>query len=150
MAATLTSILLHITFSTKHRERMIPLDLRPDLYRFIGGVCRDMHSPLLHAGGVEDHVHLLVSLSKTVTVSDLLLNVKRPSSTWAKNQRPGMHGFGWQDGYFAFSVGHDGIGAVRSYFDTQEEHHKAVGFQDEILAFLKKYHVEYDPRFLWD
>ena len=150
MAATLTSILLHITFSTKHRERSIPLDLRADLYRFIGGACRDMQSPLLHAGGVEDHVHLLIRLSKTVAVSDLLLNIKRPSSTWAKNQRPGMHLFAWQDGYFAFSVGHDSIGAIRAYMDNQEEHHKNVSFQDEMLAFLKKYEVDYDPRFLWD
>lgn len=123
MAATLTSILLHITYSTKHREPIIPLDLLPDLFAYTGGICRDMHSPLLHAGGVADHVHLLVSLGKTAAVSDLMLNVKRATSSWIKNQQADVHSFAWQDGYFAFSVGHDDVPAVRAYLDRQAEHH---------------------------
>lgn len=150
MAATLTSILIHATFSTKNRVPMIPLDLRSDLYAFIGGVCRDLKSPLRHAGGVEDHVHLLISLSKTLSIADLMMNTKRASSGWMKNQRPGLHTFGWQDGYFAFSVGHDSVDAVKAYFDRQEEHHKTVDFKQEVLGFLAKYEVEYDPDHLWD
>lgn len=150
MGATLTSILLHITFSTKGREPTIPLDLRPELFQYMGGVCRDMHSPLLHAGGVPDHVHLLISLGKSTAVADLMMHAKRSTSSWIKNQRPGLATFAWQDGYFAFSIGHDSIDAVRTYLDNQEEHHRTTGFKQEVLAFLTKYNVEYDAKYLWD
>ena len=150
MAATLTSVLLHFTFSTKHRESLIPVDIFPELFAYMGGVCRDMKSPLLHAGGVADHVHLLVSLGKTVAYADLMMHVKRASSMWIKNARPGLSQFAWQDGYFCFSVGHDAIDDVRAYFDRQAEHHRTRGFQEEMLAFLKKYGVEYDPKYLWE
>lgn len=150
MAATLTSILLHVTYSTKNRESLIPTDLLPDLFAYTGGICRDMHSTLLHAGGVTDHVHLLISLGKTVAVSDLMLNIKRGTSVWIKNQRPGLHEFAWQDGYFAFSIGHDSIDAVRAYLDCQADHHENIDFKAETLAFLSKYHVPHDPKYLWD
>jgi putative transposase len=104
----------------------------------------------LHAGGVADHVHLLVSLGKTVAVSELLQNVKRASSGWMKNERSGLHSFAWQDGYFAFSIGHDDVDAVRAYFDRQAEHHRKVDFKEEVLAFLKKYGVKYEERYLWE
>ena len=107
MAATLTSILVHVTFSTKHRQKLIPADLNPELFQYIGGVCRDLKSPLLHAGGTDDHVHLLVSLGKTESISDLMLHVKRASSVWIKNARPGLATFAWQDGYWARSCDPD-------------------------------------------
>jgi len=150
MAATLTSILLHVTFSTKHREPLIPHDLLPELFQYIGGVCRDMKSPLLHAGGMPDHVHLLISLGKTELIAGVMLHAKRASSSWIKNARPGLATFAWQDGYFAFSVGHDDLEAVKTYFDRQEQHHQAKGFQEEVVAFLTKYGVAYDPAHLWD
>ena len=150
MATTLTSILVHITFSTKDRQRTLPSDLLPELFAYTGGVCRDMRSALLHAGGVEDHVHLLVSLGKTTAVADLMMHVKRATSMWVKNQRPGLHAFAWQDGYFAFSIGHDGLDAVRAYLDGQREHHARIDFKSEMVAFLAKYKVKYDPRYLWD
>jgi REP element-mobilizing transposase RayT len=95
-------------------------------------------------------VHLLVSLGKTTAVSDLMLNVKRATSSWMKNQSAGTHAFAWQDGYFAFSVGHDSIDAVRAYLDRQAEHHAHTDFKAEILAFLTKYGVSYDPKYLWE
>lgn len=149
MAATLTSILVHTTFSTRNREPTIPRDLLPDLFQYMGGVCRDLKSPLLCAGGMPDHVHLLISLGKTESIADVMMHAKRSSSAWIKNARPGLSTFAWQDGYFAFSVGHDAIDAVRTYFRGQEEHHRTRSFQDEILAFLAKYDVAYDPEYLW-
>lgn len=82
MASTLTSLLIHITFSTRSREPLIPESAEADLYAYVGGICRNMNSPLIAMGGTTDHVHMLVSMSKTVALSDLLLNVKRDSSKW--------------------------------------------------------------------
>jgi REP element-mobilizing transposase RayT len=150
MATTLTSILIHAAFSTKNRDPLLPIDLLPDLFEYGGGICRDLHSPLLHAGGVTDHVHLLITLGKTTSIADLMMHLKRGTSTWIKNQRPGLQMFGWQDGYFAFSIGHDSIDAVRAYFDRQAEHHRHIDFKGEMTAFLAKYGVQHDPQYLWD
>jgi REP element-mobilizing transposase RayT len=147
MATTLTSVLIHVTFSTKDRAPTIPLDLRGELWAYMGGVCREMKSPLRHAGGVQDHVHLLISLGKTVCLADLMMHVKRASSSWMKHHVPQ---FSWQDGHFAFSVGHDRVDAIRAYFDGQESHHRTVDFKEEVLGFLAKYQVAYDPAHLWD
>jgi REP element-mobilizing transposase RayT len=150
MANTLTSILIHVTFSTKNREPMITKEVRPALFQYVGGVCREMKCVLMHAGGVSDHVHLLISLDKTVCVSDLMMHVKRASSSWMKNNRAGQHLFAWQDGYFAFSVGHDDVERVRTYFDGQEEHHAKTDFKTEMEMFLKKYGVEFDAKYVWN
>ena len=106
MASTLTKLLMHVTFSTKDRLPLIAPDAEPDLFAYIGGICRRMESPLLTVNGVPDHVHLLVSLAKTVSLSELLLNIKRDSSKLMKERAPG---FGWQDGYFGFSIGESGV-----------------------------------------
>ncbi len=150
MASTLTRILIHITFSTKHREPIIPVSIEPDLYAYIGGICRRMDSPLLAMNGPADHVHLLVGLSKTVALSDLLLNVKRDSSTWIKDSEPSLANFSWQQGYFAFSIGESGLDALHAYIANQKEHHKTIDFKDEVRAFLRKYGIEWNERYVWD
>lgn len=150
MAATLTSILIHVTFSTKQRQPLIASDMRPELFQYMGGVCRDMKCVLMHAGGVADHVHLLVSLDKTVAVSDLMMHVKRASSAWMKNSRAGQQLFAWQEGYFAFSIGHDDVAQVRAYLDGQETHHAKYDFKAEMTAFLDKYGVAFDPQYVWE
>jgi len=150
MASTLTRLLIHITFSTKNRIALIPEAIEPDLYAYIGGICRRMESPLLAMGGVADHVHMLVSLGKTVALSDLMLNVKRDSSKWIKEKDTTLGAVGWQDGYFAFSIGESGVDALRAYIAKQKEHHKTIDFKDEVRAFLRKYGIEWDERYIWE
>ena len=148
MASTLTRILLHVAFSTKEREAMIPEVVEPALYAYIGGICRRMESPLLAMGGTNDHVHMMVSLSKTVTVADLMMHVKRDSSKWM-HARDDVAAFEWQDGYFAFSIGESGVEALRAYIAGQKEHHRSVGFVEEVKVLLRKYGVEWDERYAW-
>ena len=150
MASTLTKILIHITFSTKDRAPLIPEAREPDLYAYIGGVCRRMGSTLVAMGGVPDHVHMLVGLSKTVALSELLLNIKRDSSKWMKEQDPSLSSFAWQDGYFAFSIGESGVEALRAYIANQKQHHNTTDFKDEVRAILRKYAVEWDERYVWE
>ena len=109
MASTLTKILLHIVFSTKHREDLIAPEFESDLFAYMGGICRRMDSSLDLAGGTANHLHLLVNLGKTVALSDLMMNLKRDSSKWLKDQSASMREFHWQDGYFAFSIGQSGV-----------------------------------------
>jgi REP element-mobilizing transposase RayT len=105
----------------------------------MGGICRNIKCVLVGAGGVEDHVHLLVRRHPTVCESDLMRDVKANSSSWMKEFVPG---FGWQDGGGAFTVGPQDIDSVLSYLATQEEHHRKVDFKTEYVSFLKKYNIE--------
>ena len=147
MASTLTRNLLHVTFSTKRREPLIPASLEHDLYAYTGGICRNMNSWLIAAGSTSDHIHLLVVLAKTVSLSELMLNVKRDTSKWMKASAPT---FAWQDGYFAFSIGESGVEPLRTYFANQKEHHATRDFREEVRLFLSKYGMEWDERYVWD
>ncbi|MBL1215958.1 MAG: IS200/IS605 family transposase [Planctomycetes bacterium] len=150
MASTLTKLLIHITFSTKNRAQLILPEVEHDLYAYVGGICRNAHSPLLAIGGTADHIHLLVKLGKTTALSDLLLGIKRDSARWVNENRLLEKPLHWQRGYFAFSIGQSGVMALRTYIANQKEHHKSMAFKDEVRAFFRKYGVEYDDKYVWD
>ncbi|MCX5690848.1 MAG: IS200/IS605 family transposase [Planctomycetota bacterium] len=149
MAATLTKILLHITFSTKHRRELITPRVEPDLYAYVGGICRNLDSKLITINGPADHVHLLVNLSKRVSLADLLMNIKRDSSRWMHDVGR-VSDFAWQTGYFGFSIGESMVDAVKAYIANQKEHHKTVDFRDEMRGLMRKYGMEWDERYVWD
>jgi|ERR1051325_8352570 REP element-mobilizing transposase RayT len=150
MSSTLTKVLLHIVFSTKHREDILPQQIEDDLYGYIGGVCRRMDSQLKVAGGTANHLHLLVNMGKTVSLSDLMLNIKRDSSKRVKELAPALGRFHWQDGYFAFSIGESGVEDLTAYIRRQKEHHQRLDFRDEVRGLLERYKVEWDEAFVWD
>ena len=102
------------------------------------------------AGGMPDHVHLLVSLSRESSVSDTLRQIKGGSSKWIHETFPDLGGFAWQAGYAAFAVSYSHIETVKQYIATQAEHHRTVTFQEEYLEFLRAQHFEFDERYLWD
>jgi putative transposase len=89
-------------------------------------------------------------LSKKIALMKLLEEVKSHSSKWIKTKGDDFKNFYWQDGYGAFSVNPSEIDVVINYISTQKEHHAKITFQDEYRAFLKKYQVEYDERYVWD
>lgn len=147
MPNTYSALYTHAVFSTKHRQPLITKDLRPRLTEYIGGICRNAKCSLVDAGGVEDHMHLLVRRHTTVCEAELMEVVKANSSKWFKHLVPG---FSWQDGGGVFSVGPQDLDSVRAYFAIQEEHHRQMDFLQELEVFLKKYQVEYDPRYFGD
>ena len=149
MAQTLVSLYVHIVFSTKNRIGMIEPEIEPDLFAYIGGIANTDSSKLIAAGGTSNHVHLLVSLSKKIGLSDLIGDIKRGSSVWIKEKRSHYSNFHWQDGYGAFSVGYTQLNAVKKYIANQKQHHSRKTFEDEFRYFLKKYDVDYDERYVW-
>ena len=150
MPRSLVKNYLHITFSTKGRESFIDKSIQKKLFAYLAGICNKMECHALEVGGVEDHVHILCLLSKKVALVKLLEEVKKNSSKWMKTQGEKYQNFYWQIGYGAFSVNPSEIEIVRTYIQNQEEHHKKKTFQEEFRAFLKKYNVEYDERYVWD
>ena len=143
-------IYLHIVFSTKHRQSLIDPSWEARLYSVIGGTVRTVKCTLLAGNGTEDHVHLLVSVARDISTSDLLRNIKTDSSKWAHETFPELAAFRWQDGYAAFSVSHSQIEIVRRYIANQKEHHKNESFQDELRQLLRLHEIEFDERYLWD
>ena len=150
MPQSLAFVLVHIIFSTKDRTPILDATLLPRLHAYLATVARDKNCECFRAGGVADHVHLAVRLSRTITVAQLVESLKTGSSKWLKTQSPMLAHFEWQNGYGAFSVGPSDLEALRSYIDAQEEHHRKHTFQEEYRAFLKKYGVEFDERYIWD
>ena len=149
MAQTLTRILLHVVFSTKERRNLITSAVESELHAYLGGICRNQESPALIIGGTENHVHLLISLSKNIALSDLMMTLKKDSSKWIKTKGDMFADFHWQDGYGAFSIGESQVVAVTDYIRGQKERHKTMTFEDELVALAKRYGVAFDPRYLW-
>lgn len=149
MAQTLVSILVHMIFSTKNREALITPEIEPELFAYMGGILKNHESRLLDAGGTADHIHLLVSQSKNVSLSSLMKEVKKGSSSWVKTTGQGFRNFHWQDGYGGFSIGTSDVQNLKRYIANQREHHRRLSFQEELIQFLDDYGIAYDQRYLW-
>lgn len=150
MSQSLALIVVHIVFSTRDRVPHLTPAIQPALFAYLADVARNAGCRCYRAGGVEDHVHLAIELSRTITIAQLVEELKTSSSKWMKTQSPDLAEFSWQRGYGAFSVGPSDLDALLHYIDNQEAHHRQLTFQQEHMAFLKKYEVAYDERSLWE
>ena len=142
MAHSYTNLLYHIIYATKDRQPLIDDEFQPRLYDYIGGTIRGLKSISLEIGGIEDHVHIIAKLPSTLAVADFLEKLKANTSKWAKSVK---RGFGWQEGYSAFTVSESQVERVRRYIQNQREHHKKVSFRNELIALLEAHGVKYDP-----
>jgi REP element-mobilizing transposase RayT len=147
---SLASILIHLIFSTKHREPLLTPAIETELYAYLAAILKDQGCAALAIGGMPDHVHILCLLARTASVSRVVEEVKKGSSRWIKTKGPPFRGFAWQAGYGAFSIGQSGVDQARRYIKNQKEHHQIKSFQDEYRAFLARYEVAYDERYVWD
>jgi putative transposase len=150
MAQSLSYLLIHVIFSTKDRLPLHKEEIRPKLHAYLATVTRNAGCECYRVGGVADHVHLAILLSRTLAVAELVKELKISSSKWLKEQSPALAHFAWQAGYGVFSVGSSDLEVLKKYIDMQEEHHKTLTFQQEYRIFLEKYGVEYDERYVWD
>src|SRR5437660_1795954 len=148
MSHTSGNVLIHLIFSTQGRRPLIKPDFRDDLVAYLGGIVREMHGTALIINGTADHVHMLVRIRPVQSAAEIARVVKTNSSRWLRAKW--CPEFAWQTGYGVFSVSESNVAAVTKYIAGQEDHHKKHSFQEEFVAFLKKNHVAYDERYLWD
>jgi REP element-mobilizing transposase RayT len=149
MGQSLSHLLVHSVFSTKDRHPFLRSEeIRKEIYAYMAGILKNLECHPIKIGGVEDHVHILSSLSKNIAFSELIGRLKGSSSKRLKEK--GVHGFGWQNGYGAFSVSESNIEAVTAYITNQAEHHRKFSFQEEVRELLKRHRVSFDERYLWD
>jgi REP element-mobilizing transposase RayT len=150
MGQSLVKNYIHLVFSTKYREPLIDEAIESDLYAYLGGICNQLECQPVKIGGFTDHIHILCMLSKKTALMKLVEELKSHSSKWIKTKGETYRNFYWQGGYGAFSVNPAEMDVVVRYIENQKEHHRKKSFQEEYRAFLKKYEVEYDERYVWD
>ena len=150
MPQSLSLVIVHVIFSTKERRPFLDPDTRQKLHAYLATVARNAGCEAYRVGGVADHVHLAIRFSRTLTIADLVEELKTSSSKWLKTQSPELAPFSWQRGYGAYSIRPSDLDALRAYIDGQEEHHRTRTFQDEYRAVLSKYGIEFDERYVWD
>ena len=151
MPQSLSVVYLHLVFSTKDRQPYLrDPTLRSEMHKFLGGATRALQCPPELNGGVEDHVHILARLGRTISQADWVKEIKRTSSIWIKDREPKLKDFAWQAGYGVFSVSASNLELVRDYVARQEEHHAQQTFQNEFRWLLRKHGETWDERYVWD
>jgi putative transposase len=148
--STFTAIAYHIVFSTKDRAPVLfPLNRRSDLFRYIWGIIRNRDGHLYRINGVKDHLHILTSLHPTVSLADLVKDIKTGSARWIKQNRV-FRGFShWQEGYGAFTCSRQDLSGLIEYIKRQEEHHRKTTFEEEYRKLLADAGIEFDERYLF-
>jgi REP element-mobilizing transposase RayT len=149
MSHTYTSIFIHTVFSTHNRNPYIHPALSERLHPYLGGIARDHGFKALGIGGVEDHVHLLLSLPGSIHISKAVQLLKGGSSKWVHDTMPGSKDFSWQEGYGAFSIGASQVDDTLRYIAQQVDHHRQATFQDEYRSFLTRHGIAIDERYVW-
>ncbi|HXK92066.1 MAG TPA: IS200/IS605 family transposase, partial [bacterium] len=135
---------IHCVFSTKNREPWISTDLEDVLYPLLARIAQKRDSMILGVGGIENHIHVLLSLSPTISLSQMIQYLKGTSSYWIRRNHPEIDYFHWQDGYGAFSIGISNLEKTRKYIQKQKEHHQNVSFEQEYEVILKKHDLLID------
>ena len=150
MSQSLAKNVIHLVFSTKDRRPLIDDVVRAELHKYSAGILRDLDSPALLMNSVNDHIHVLFNLHRTKALSDVVMELKRGSSKWMKEQGQQYQSFYWQAGFGAFSVSQSNVESVTEYIANQAEHHREQTFQDEFRKLLVRHEVEFDERYVWD
>lgn len=149
MANSYTEIHIQMVFSVQNRDSVIRNCWKDELYKYITGIIHNNQHKLLAINGMPDHVHILIGLRPTQSISDLMQDIKGSSSKWIKEKGFIKSKFSWQEGYGAFSYSKADIPAVINYINQQKEHHSKKTFHEEYCALLKEFGIEYDDRFIF-
>ena len=150
MPQSFASVYLHWVFSTKERYPYFSArEKRAELFSVLGGKCKSLDCNPVVVGGVEDHVHLLTTFGRKLSIAETVKEIKRGSNQWIQDEL-GIGGFKWQSGYGVFSVSLSQLDIVSQYIENQEQHHTSRDFQDEFRALLKRHKVDWDERYVWD
>lgn len=150
MANTYTQIYIQIVFAVKGRQNLIPKEHREELHKFITGIVSNRGQKVFAIFAMPDHVHLLVSISPNILISDLVRDIKAGSSKFINDNKWVIGKFSWQEGYGAFSYSRSHVDNVVKYILNQEEHHRKKTFKEEYLDFLRKFDIEYDDKYVFE
>ncbi len=150
MANTFHQLYVQIVFSVKKRESLIPIKHKEEIHKYITGIVKNNKCKMIAINSVEDHIHIFVGIHPTISVSNLVKDIKTSTTEFIKDKRWLKFKFNWQDGYGAFSYSRSHIDKVVKYIENQEMHHQKKSFAEEYKEFMDKFGVEYDEKYLLD
>ena len=150
MAGTFSQLYIQTVFAVKGRENLIDKKWRDELCKYISGIIKGKNQKSIIVNGVSDHIHCFVGLKPSMSISDLMRDVKNNSSKFINDKGFVKGKFSWQEGYGAFSYSHSQIEQVYNYILNQELHHHKKTFKEEYLEFLTKYEIDYKTEYLFD
>ena len=150
MADTYTQLYVHIVFAVKGRQSLIPKEHKEALHQYITRIITNKKQTVIRINSIPDHIHVLVGMMPDIALSDLVRDIKANSSKFINQKRWIVGRFEWQTGFGAFSYSHSQLDAVVRYIKNQEAHHSHQTFREEYLAFLKRFDVPYNPKYVFD
>ena len=151
MSQSIARIWIHLIFSTKNRHPFLRSEkVRSDTHAYLSTIGENLGCPVRITNGTADHVHLLCLLGRTMSVGDLVKKLKNSSTPWLQKRRGMLSKFRWQGGYAAFSVSPSQLEYVYNYIACQEEHHRNMTFQEELLEILRRHEADFDEQYLWE
>jgi len=150
MAGTFSQIYIQCVFAVKGRQNLLQNPWREEIFKYMAGIIKGKNQKPIIVNGVADHVHLFIGLNPSISVSELVRDVKNNSTSYINEQKFITDKFSWQEGYGAFSYAHSQIDHVYQYILNQEEHHHKKTFKEEYIDFLKKFEIKYDEKYLFD
>jgi putative transposase len=148
MSQSFVQLYVHVVFHTKNNLKLIQPESENEMYSYLGGILRNVKSIPLQIGGTDDHIHILCTLPKTMTLADLMEEIKKSSSKWIKSKGPAYRNFYWQDGYGGFSVGWSQVDQVKGYIKSQKEHHRKIDFLEEYKRLFDENGISYEEKYL--
>jgi REP element-mobilizing transposase RayT len=150
MPQSLSAVYIHLVFSTKGRRPFLRDEtIRSSLHPYLGKISKQLRCAPIITGGVEDHVHLLARMGRTITQAEWVKELKRVSNLWLK-EKYSIRDFEWQGGYADFSVSTSNLETVKRYIANQQHHHRKMSFQEELRILLRRHEVDWDERYIWD
>jgi len=150
MSQSSAANLIHVVFSTKNRIEIIDDNISLELFSYITTILKNNGCDVYKIGDTTNHVHILFSLSKNHSLSDIIKEIKHDTSRWIKNKEEKYQSFYWQSGYGAFSISANNKKIVCNYIVNQKKHHERFYFKHEFKKLLVKYDIKFDEKYLWD
>lgn len=150
MAGTYSQIYIHCIFAVKGKINLLHKPWRDEVFKYIAGIIKGKNQKPIIVNGVTDHIHIFVGLKPSMSVSDLVRDIKNNSSKFINEQKFTKSKFAWQEGYGAFSYAHSQLNNVYQYIAKQEEHHRKKTFKEEYTVLLQKFEIEFDEKFLFE
>lgn len=150
MAGTFSQIYIQVVFAVNGRTNLLQKPWRDEVFKYMSGIIKGKNQKAIIVNGVANHVHLFVGLKPSMSLSDLIRDVKNNSSNFINGQKLVRGKFSWQEGFGSFSYSHSQIDQVYQYILNQEEHHHKRTFKEEYMDFLKKFEIDYDEKYLFE
>ena len=147
---TFTQIYVQLVFAIKNRDTLLKKDIRPRVFEYMSGIITTMRHKSIIVNGTSNHVHILLGLNPSISVSDTVHDIKRSSSLFINKEKLCLGKFSWQEGYGGFSYSRSQISDIYKYIENQEVHHQKKTFQQEYIDYLNENEMEFDRQFLFD